>query len=51
MAFPSPRSISPGKIPSIDQAVFRSIAAKAKAGYPVSKLMMVDIGLGATLLS
>ena len=39
------------KIPAIDQAAFQSIAAKAKAGCPVSKLMKVEIGFGATLLS
>ena len=39
------------KIPGIDQAAFQSIAAKAKAGCPVSKLMKVEIGFGATLLS
>jgi osmotically inducible protein OsmC len=38
------------KIPGIDQATFQSIAAKAKAGCPVSKLMKVEIGFGATLL-
>ncbi len=38
------------KIPGIDQAAFQSIAAKAKAGCPVSKLMKVEIGFGATLL-
>jgi osmotically inducible protein OsmC len=39
------------KIPGIDQATFQSIAAKAKAGCPVSKLVKVEIGFGATLLS
>src|ERR1700688_4974894 len=39
------------KIPGIDQVAFQSIAAKAKAGCPVSKLMKVEIGFGATLLS
>jgi osmotically inducible protein OsmC len=39
------------KIPGIDQAAFQSIAAKAKAGCPVSKLMKVEIDFGATLLS
>ena len=39
------------KIPGIDQAAFQSIAAKAKAGCPVSKLMKVEIGFKATLLS
>src|ERR1700732_3371086 len=40
-----------GKIPGIDQAAFQSIAAQAKAGCPVSKLMKVEIGFEATLLS
>ena len=30
------------KIPSIDQATFQSIAAKAKAGCPISKLGKVE---------
>jgi osmotically inducible protein OsmC len=37
------------KIPGIDQDTFRSIAAKAKAGCPVSKLIRVEIGFEATL--
>jgi lipoyl-dependent peroxiredoxin len=37
------------KIPGIDQAAFQSIAAKAKAGCPVSKLIKVEIGFEATL--
>ena len=53
MAFPSPRVHLTviAKIPGIDQAAFQSIAAKAKAGCPISKLMKVEIGFGATLLS
>ena len=39
------------KIPGIDQAALQSIAAKAKAGCPVSKLMKVEIVFEATLLS
>jgi osmotically inducible protein OsmC len=39
------------RIPGIDENTFHSIAAQAKAGCPVSKLMMVEIGFGATLLS
>jgi osmotically inducible protein OsmC len=39
------------KIPDIDQAAFQSIAAKAKAGCPLSKLMNVEIGFAATLAS
>src|ERR1700741_2174845 len=37
------------KIPGIDQAAFQSIAARAKAGCPVSKLMKVEIGFEANL--
>ena len=37
------------RIPGIDQNTFQSIAAKAKAGCPVSKLMNVEIGFEATL--
>ena len=37
------------KIPGIDQAAFQSIAVKAKAGCPVSKLIKVEIGFEATL--
>ena len=39
------------KIPDIDQAAFQSIAAKAKAGCPLSKLMNVEIGFEAALAS
>ena len=37
------------KIPGIYQDTFQSIAAKAKAGCPVSKLIKVEIGFEATL--
>jgi osmotically inducible protein OsmC len=37
------------RIPGIDQDTFQSIAAKAKAGYPVSKLIKAEIGFEATL--
>ena len=37
------------KIPGIDQDTFQLIAAKAKAGYPVSKLIKMEIGFEATL--
>ena len=37
------------RIPGMDQDTFQSIAEKAKAGCPVSKLMRVDVGFGATL--
>jgi osmotically inducible protein OsmC len=39
------------KIPGIDIATFQSIATKAKAGCPVSKLMNVKIGFEAMLAS
>ena len=39
------------RIPGIDQNTFQSIAAKAKASCPVSKLMKVEVGFGVTLLS
>ena len=39
------------KIPGIDQAAFQSIASKAKAWCPVSKLMNAEIGFEATLVS
>jgi hypothetical protein len=39
------------KIPGIDYDTFQSIAASAKTGCPVSKLMKVEIHFGATLIS
>jgi osmotically inducible protein OsmC len=39
------------KIPGADNATFQSLAAKAKAGCPVSKLFKADITLEATLLT
>ncbi|WP_024510735.1 OsmC family protein [Bradyrhizobium sp. ARR65] len=39
------------KIPGIDQDAFQSIATKAKAWCPVSKLMKVEVGFDATLVS
>jgi lipoyl-dependent peroxiredoxin len=39
------------KIPGADQATFEQLAAKAKAGCPVSKLFKAEITLDATLLS
>ncbi len=39
------------KIPGADQATFESLAAKAKAGCPVSKLFKANITLDATLVS
>jgi lipoyl-dependent peroxiredoxin len=38
-----------GKIPGADQAKFQELAAKAKAGCPVSKLLKAEISLDATL--
>ena len=39
------------KVPGTDNAQFQEIAAKAKAGCPVSKLFKADITLDATLES
>jgi lipoyl-dependent peroxiredoxin len=39
------------KVPGADQATFEKLAAKAKAGCPVSKLLKADISLDATLVS
>jgi osmotically inducible protein OsmC len=39
------------KIPGIDSDTFQSIASKAKAWCPVSKLMNTEIGFEATLVS
>ena len=39
------------KVPGTDQATFEKLAAKAKAGCPVSKLFKADISLDATLVS
>jgi osmotically inducible protein OsmC len=38
------------KIPGADEATFQKLAAMAKAGCPVSKLLKTDITLDATLL-
>src|ERR1700716_4161917 len=38
------------KIPGTNQATFETLAAKAKAGCPVSKLLKAEITLDATLL-
>ena len=37
------------KIPGIDDAKFQELAAKAKAGCPVSKLLKAEISLDASL--
>ena len=39
------------KIPGADQATFETLAAKAKAGCPVSKLLKAEITLHASLVS
>ncbi len=39
------------KIPGADQATFEQLAAKAKAGCPVSKLLKAEITLDAQLVS
>jgi len=39
------------RIPGTDNATFQAIAAKAKAGCPVSKLLKTDISLEATLIT
>jgi osmotically inducible protein OsmC len=39
------------KIPGTNQATFEALAAKAKAGCPVSKLFKANITLEATLVS
>jgi lipoyl-dependent peroxiredoxin len=38
------------KVPGADQATFETLAGKAKAGCPVSKLLKAEISLEATLL-
>jgi len=38
------------KVPGADQAKFQELAAKAKAGCPVSKLLNAKITLDATLV-
>ena len=39
------------KVPGADQATFEALAAKAKAGCPVSKVLKAEITLEATLIS
>jgi osmotically inducible protein OsmC len=39
------------KIPGASEAQFKALAAKAKAGCPVSKLLKADISLDARLVS
>jgi osmotically inducible protein OsmC len=46
----SSRLVLSAKIPKIDDATFQSIAAKAKAGCPVSKVLNTQITLEASLV-
>ena len=39
------------KVPGADQASFKALAAKAKAGCPVSKVLNATITLDATLVA
>jgi organic hydroperoxide reductase OsmC/OhrA len=39
------------KVPGADQATFEALAAKAKAGCPVSKVLNAAITLDATLIA
>ncbi|WP_028080073.1 OsmC family protein [Solimonas soli] len=48
-SIPTIRLVLKAKIPGTDDATFQSIAAKAKAGCPVSKVLRADITLEATL--
>jgi len=38
------------KVPDADAATFQTLAAKAKAGCPISKVLKADISLDAILL-
>ncbi|MBU6477479.1 MAG: OsmC family protein [Xanthomonadaceae bacterium] len=49
-AITSSRLVLSAKIPKIDDATFQSIAAKAKAGCPVSKVLNTQITLEASLV-
>jgi osmotically inducible protein OsmC len=50
-AITSSHLVLKAKIPGADQATFETLAAKAKAGCPVSKLLKADISLEATLIA
>ena len=39
------------RVPGTDQATFEALAAKAKAGCPISKVLKADITLAATLVN
>ncbi len=49
-AIPSVHLMLSAKIPGADQATFKELAAKAKAGCPVSKLLKAEITLDAKLV-
>ena len=49
-AITSSRLVLSARIPKIDDATFQSIAAKAKAGCPVSKVLNTQITLEASLV-
>jgi len=48
-AITSSRLVMTASIPGIDDATFQELAAKAKAGCPVSKVLNAEISLEATL--
>ena len=48
---PTVRLVLKAKVPGADQATFESIAAKAKANCPVSKLFNAEITLDAQLVT
>jgi osmotically inducible protein OsmC len=50
-AITSSHLVLKAKVPGADQATFETLAAKAKAGCPVSKLLRADISLEATLIA
>ena len=49
-SIPSVQLTLEARIPGIDEAKFHELAAKAKAGCPVSKLFKADITLDARLI-
>jgi osmotically inducible protein OsmC len=50
-AIPAVHLTLKAKIPGADAATFQALAAKAKAGCPVSKLFKAEITLDATLVA
>ena len=50
-AIPAVHLTLKARIPGTDDATFQQLAAKAKAGCPVSKLFKAEITLDATLVS